>query len=55
MVYKNSVLISLSATLFFSLVVFGVGHAFSIESKRDARTVAAAEMKGTPRLPSNKY
>jgi hypothetical protein len=51
MLNKNSALLLLSVTLLFSLVVFDVGHAFSIESKRDARTVTATEVKETPRLP----
>ena len=48
--YKNSALLSIGAALLCSLFVVDVGHAFQIEKRQDARTLTAAEMKGTANL-----
>ena len=49
--YRNSALLSIGAALVFSLFFFGVGHAFQIEKKQDARILTAGEMKGIASLP----
>jgi hypothetical protein len=48
--YKSSALLSIGAALVFSLFFFGVGHAFQIEKKQDARILMAGQMKGTANL-----
>ena len=48
--YKNSALLSIGAALVFSLFFFGVGHAFQIEKKQDARILMAGHMNGTANL-----
>src|SRR4029077_14653965 len=52
MMNKNSVLLSIGATLLFSLFFINVGHAFQIEKRQDARILMAGEMKGTANLPA---
>ena len=47
---KNSALLSIGAALVFSLFFFGVGHAFQIEKKQDARILTAGQMQGTATL-----
>ena len=51
--YKSSTLLSLSATLLFSLVFSGVGHAFQIEMKQDVRTLTAAKQVSNASSPCN--
>jgi hypothetical protein len=48
--YKNSALLSIGVALVFSLFFFGVGHAFQIEKKQDARILMAGQMNGTADL-----
>ena len=48
--HKNSTLLSIGAALFFSLFVFGVGHAFQIDRNQDARILMAGHMRGTATL-----
>src|SRR4029077_8992570 len=52
MMNKNSVLLSIGATLLFSLFLVDGGHAFQIEKRQDARILMAGEMKGTANLPA---
>ena len=48
--HKNSALLSIGATLLFSLFFVDVGHAFQTDRKKDARIQMAAEIKGTANL-----
>ena len=50
--YKNSALLTIGATLLCSLFFVDVGHAFQTDRKKDARILTAADMKGTANLPA---
>ena len=45
--YKNSALLSIGATLLFSLCFIDAGHAVQIEKRQDAPILTAGEMNGT--------
>ena len=47
---RKSTLLSIGATLFFSLFFFSVGHAFQIDRNQDARILMAGHMRGTATL-----
>ena len=47
---RKSALLSIGAAMVFSLFFFGVGHAFQIEKKQDARILMAGHMNGTANL-----
>ena len=48
---KNSALLAIGATLFFSLFIIDVGLAFQIDRNQNSRVLMAGEMKGTASLP----
>ena len=48
--YKNSALLTIGATLLCSLFFVDVGHAFQTDRKKDARILTAADMKGKANL-----
>jgi len=48
--YRNSALLSIGAAMVFSLFFFGVGHAFQIDKKQDARILMSGHMNGTADL-----
>ena len=50
--HKNYALLSIGATLLFSLFFIDAGHAFQINRKQDARILMAGEMKGTANPPT---
>lgn len=47
LMYKNFALLSISAALLFSLFFFGVGHAFQIDLKKQARMNAMVNTQTT--------
>ena len=48
--YKNSALLTIGATLLCSLFFVDVGHAFQTDRKKDVRILTAAKMNGTANL-----
>ena len=50
--YENVALLSIGATLLWSLFVFDVGHAVQIDRKQADRNLMAAELNGTANVPT---
>ena len=48
--HKNTALLSIGATLLYSLFFVDVGHAFQTDRKKDTRILTASETKGTANL-----
>ena len=48
--HKNTALLSIGATLLYSLFFVDVGHAFQTDRKKDARILTAAKSKSTANL-----